>query len=82
MRPFADLSVDELKIKYKLEINKLHGGRVYSTGRIKGMLSHTVPKGLLKPGKSYRWRIRITDAGNWEKVQNRSHCAWQIFHFR
>jgi hypothetical protein len=67
---------------YRLEVNKLSGGRVYSSGHVKNMRSHTVPKGLLKPGKSYRWRIRITDGDHWEKVQNRSHCAWQIFHIR
>ena len=67
---------------YRLEINDLSGGRVYSTGHVKSMRSHTVPKGFLKSGQSYRWRIRITDDDNWEKVQNRSHCAWQNFHIR
>ncbi len=72
----------EEPLYYRLEINNLHRERVYSTGYIKDMQSHTVPKGLLKPGQSYRWRIRITDSDNWENIQNRSHCAWQIFHFR
>lgn len=72
----------EEPLYYRLEINKLHGGRVYSTGYIKGMQSHIIPKGLLKLGQSYRWRIRITDNNNWENIQNRSHCSWQIFHFR
>lgn len=72
----------EEPLYYRLEINRLHGGRIYSTGYIKGMQSHTVPDGILKPGQSYRWRIRIADNDNWERVQNRSHCAWQIFHFR
>jgi hypothetical protein len=67
---------------YRLEVNKHNGGRVYSTGYVENMTSHTVPKGLLKSGQSYRWRIRITDGNHWEKVQNRSHCAWQIFHVR
>jgi len=67
---------------YRLEINKRNGGRVYSTGYVVNMRSHAIPKGLLKSGQPYRWRIRITDDDNWEKVQNRSHCAWQIFHIR
>jgi len=67
---------------YRLEINELNGGRVYSTGYVKSMRSHAVPSGLLKSGQSYRWRIRITDADSWENVQNRSHCAWQNFHIR
>ena len=67
---------------YRLEINELNGGRIYSTGYVKSMQSHTVPSGLLKSGQSYRWRIRISDDDNWEKVQNRSHCAWQNFDIR
>ncbi len=67
---------------YRLEINEVPGGRVYSTGQVKNMRSHTIPKGFLKSGHSYRWRIRITDDVNWEKVQNRSHCAWQVFRLR
>lgn len=67
---------------YRLEVNEHNGGRVYSTGYVENMTSHTVPKGLLKSGQSYRWRIRITDGNHWEKVQNRSQCAWHIFHVR
>jgi hypothetical protein len=55
---------------------------VYSTGYGKGMRSHKVPEGLMKPGQSYRWRIRITDGGNWKNIQNRSHSSWQVFHVR
>ena len=66
-------------IYYRLEINKLHGGRVYSTGYVKGMFSHTVPDGVLKPGQAYRWRVRVADGDNWIKVQNRSHSEWRSF---
>ncbi|MGD9044201.1 MAG: amidohydrolase family protein [Desulfobacterales bacterium] len=67
---------------YRLEINKRHGGRVYSTGHVKNMVSHTVPDGVLEKGQSYRWRVRITDGADWVSVQNRSHSGWQIFHLR
>ncbi len=70
----------EEPLYYRLMINKLHGGRVYSTGYIKDMQSHTVPKGILKPGQSYRWRIRIADDNSWAKIQNRSLSRWQTFH--
>jgi len=66
-------------IYYRLEINKLHGGRVYSTGYVKGMFSHTVPDGVLKPGQAYRWRVRVADGDSWIKVQNRSHSEWRSF---
>jgi len=69
----------EVPVYYRLEIYKLKGGRVYSTGRMKDMLSHKVPDGILKPGQAYRWRIRVTDDSNWIKVQNRSNSKWQSF---
>jgi hypothetical protein len=65
---------------YRLEINNRYGERVYSSGHIKNMRSHTVPSGVLKEGQTYRWRVRITDSDNWVSVQNRSHSGWQIFH--
>jgi hypothetical protein len=67
---------------YRLEINKPSGGRVYSTRYAENMRSHTIPEGVLRPGQSYRWRIRITDAGHWTRVQNSSRCAWQFFHIK
>lgn len=67
---------------YRLEINTQHGGRVYSTRRIKNMASHTVPNGVLKQGQTYRWRLRITDSDDWVNVQNRSQSGWQTFLFR
>jgi hypothetical protein len=67
---------------YRMEINKRNGGRVYSTGYVKNMQSHTVPHGVLKEGQAYRWRVRITDGDNWVNVQNRSHSGWQLFHLK
>jgi len=69
----------EIPVYYRLEINQQHGGRVYSTGHVEGMLSHTIPDGILKSGQAYRWRIRVTDSDNWVKIQNRSHSGWQSF---
>lgn len=68
-----------IPLYYRLEINKQHGGRVYSTRYVKGMLSHTVPEGVLKPGQAYRWRVRVADGDNWAKVQNRSQSDWHSF---
>jgi len=68
-----------IPVYYRLEIYKQRGGRVYSTGRIKDMLSHTIPDEILRPGQVYRWRIRVTDSGSWVKTQNRSHSEWRSF---
>jgi len=69
----------EVPTYYRLEINKLKGGRVYSTGYVKGMIAYTVPEGVLKPGQAYRWRVRVADGDTWTRVQNRSHSQWQSF---
>jgi hypothetical protein len=70
----------ETPLFYRLEIYKNNGGRVYSTRRVKNMISHTVPRGVLKSGQTYRWRIRIADSDDWLNIQNRSHSGWHIFH--
>jgi Amidohydrolase family len=72
----------DIPVYYRLEINRLNGPRVYSTKRLKNMLSHKITHGILKKGQSYRWRLRITDSDDWLNVQNRSHTVWQMFHIR
>ncbi len=67
---------------YRLEINKAGGSRVYSTGYVKNMQSHTIPEDRLKSGQSYRWRIRIADGGHWTTVQNSTRSAWKSFHIK
>ena len=69
----------DFPIYYRLEINKLHGGRMYSTHRSKNMESHTVPGGVLIAGQTYRWRIVVSDSDNWIKVENQSHSKWIRF---
>ena len=73
---------EDIPLYYRLEINSLHGDRVYSTKRYKNMLSHKIIAGVLKKGQSYRWRLRVTDSDDWLNVQNRSHTGWQIFNIR
>jgi len=72
----------DVPVYYRFEIYKLHGGRVYSTGYNKDMVSHTVPIDVLKTGQTYRWRVRISDSDDWVNVQNRSNSDWQVFHLR
>jgi imidazolonepropionase-like amidohydrolase len=68
-----------IPIFYRFEIYTQLGGRVYSTRYGKGMLSHTVPEGILKPGQAYRWRLRVADGDTWTSVQNRSCSDWHSF---
>ena len=76
---FWEVVKTEAPMYYRLEINRPKGGRVYSTGRVKGMFSHKIPGGILKPGQTYRWRVRVADDDNWIKMQNRSQSEWLSF---
>ena len=49
--------------------------RVYATNRVFGMTSHTVPEGILNPDQAYYWRIRVTDASDYDLLQNRANSA-------
>jgi hypothetical protein len=70
----------DIPIYYRLVIDELPSGkRVFSTGRVRDMLSYKLSEGLLKPGQSYRWQIRIEDSHDWVKMQNRSSSEWLTF---
>ena len=60
-------------IYYLFQIYDSAGEQIYRRGRTQNMTSQTVPAGILKPGETYRWRIRISDSGNWLEEQNRVH---------
>ena len=60
-------------IYYLFQIYDSTGEQVYRKGRTQNMTAHIVPAGILKPGETYRWRIRISDSGHWMEEQNRSH---------
>ena len=74
------IEFSDIPIFYRLVILEAHSEkRVYGTGRIRNMLSHTVPDGILKPGQSYRWRVWVTDNRDGIEVQNRSNSKWLSF---
>ena len=65
-------------VYYRIEIwNPEITERAYSSHFEKNMLSHTLPAGTLKAGKTYKWRVRVTDSHSWERSQNRSNSEWQ-----
>ena len=67
-------------IFYRLVILEAHSEkRVYGTGRMRNMLYHTVPDGILKSGQSYRWRVWAMDSRDGLEVQNRSNSNWLAF---
>ena len=69
---------NKVPVFYRIEIwNPEITERAYSSRFEKDMLSHTLPAGTLKAGKTYKWRVRVTDSYNWERSQNRSNGEWQ-----
>ena len=74
------IEFSDIPIFYRLVILEAHSEkRVYGTGRIRNMLSHTVPDGILKPGQSYLWRVWAMDNRDGLEVQNRSNSKWLSF---
>ena len=74
------IEFSDIPIFYRLVILEAHSEkRVYGTGRIRNMLSHTVPDGILKPGQIYRWRVWAIDSRDGLEVQNRSNSKWLSF---
>jgi hypothetical protein len=76
---WAAVDYPDCEIYYRLVINDLAGKRIYGTGRTQNMLSHTVSEGILKPGQTYQYKLRITDNEDWVEMQNRSENQWLTF---
>jgi hypothetical protein len=45
---------------------------IFSSQHATDMQMATVPAGILKPGRTYIWWIRIADSYNWSQTQNRT----------
>ena len=64
----------DVPLYYMLEIFDTWHNAAYWGGYVEGMTSFTVPEGILLPGKSYVWRVRVGDSAaeshDWVKLQN------------
>jgi hypothetical protein len=76
---WAPVEYPDTEIYYRLIIEEPSGKRIYSTDRVPNRLSHTVPEDILKPGRTYRWRVRAMDSADWVEMQNRSDSPWLYF---
>ena len=76
---WAPVEYTDCEIYYRLVIDDLTGKRIYGTARIQNMLSHTVAEGILKPGQTYRYRVRVMDSDDWVEMQNRSESPKLTF---
>ena len=81
--PLEHPETERIALYYRLEIVEEGGpvvyNRVFDTGRIRDLSFFTLPLNVLELNKNYRWRIRLTDNGIWENVQNRSNSEWLYF---
>lgn len=64
---------------YLLEINDLWGNVVYRGEYTEGLLSSSVPAGILSPNKSYKWRVRVADHSDEVKIENIAWSEWLGF---
>ncbi|MFH0983880.1 MAG: hypothetical protein V2A79_20390, partial [Planctomycetota bacterium] len=69
----------EAPLYYRLVINDMAGNRVYSSARVQGMLSHTVPAGVLQTDQSYQFQVRVDDAEYGDLLQNESRGDYETF---
>jgi hypothetical protein len=76
---WAPVEYTDCEIYYRLVIDDLTGKRIYGTGRAQNMLSHTVAEGILKPGQTYQYRVRVMDSQDWVEMQNRSESPRLTF---
>ena len=76
---WGPVEYSDCEVYYCLVINDLAGKRIYGTSRTQNMLSHTVAEGILKPGQTYQYRVRVTDNEDWVEMQNRSESRWLTF---
>jgi hypothetical protein len=72
------VSYGDVPLYYRLQIQDA-AGNMGSTPRILDRTSFVIQPGLLQPGQSYEWRVRVCDGDNWVAVENRSQSDWQPF---
>ena len=66
-------------VYYRMWIKDAQGDNVFRTAREQDLLSCTVPDGVLLPGQTYEWYVRVGDNSDWEQEDNRSSSAWLTF---
>jgi CubicO group peptidase (beta-lactamase class C family) len=64
---------------YQVQIRALDRKRVYGTDYVRDMVSVRLPPGILEPGQTYQWRVRVADGPNWVALNNRSQSPWITF---
>lgn len=67
----------DIPLYYRLDIKDMQDKDIFRTGYVKDMFSAHAPANMLKPGQTYRWRVRVADGANWIELNNRSQNQWQ-----
>ena len=66
-------------IYYRMWIKSATEESVFRTAREQNLLSCTVPPGVLLPGETYEWYVRVGDNSDWEEEDNRADSEWLTF---
>jgi hypothetical protein len=78
----VDLPGADLYYILQINIADASGGTgrtVYYSSSGKNGTSMNVPQGVLIPGQSYKWRVRVMDAPDWVSAQNEAFSAYAPF---
>jgi CubicO group peptidase (beta-lactamase class C family) len=67
----------DVPVYYRIEIKDTTDSYIFRSGYVKNMFLTRAPPHILKPGQTYRWRVRVADGTNWIALNNRSHNKWQ-----
>ncbi len=67
----------DIPLYYRIDIKDTADKYIFRTRYVKDMFLTRAPPNMLKPGQTYRWRVRVADGTNWIVLNNRSHGQWQ-----
>lgn len=68
----------QIPVYYRVNITDSNKKRIHNHS-VKEMLSYNVPEGVLKPGQTYFWNVRVSDSDQWNQEQNRSSTRLMKF---
>ena len=67
----------DIPLYYRIDVKDTADKYIFRTRYVKDMFFTRAPPNMLKPGQTYRWRLRVADGNNWISLNNRSHSQWQ-----
>ncbi|MBT8369239.1 MAG: carboxypeptidase-like regulatory domain-containing protein, partial [Deltaproteobacteria bacterium] len=76
---WTPIEYNQVPVFYKMVVLDDQENWVFSSAREQNLFSCTIPDGLLEPGETYKWYVRVGDSSDWIKEDNRSNSAALTF---